>query len=336
MAESFRSGWVVVPQVQAMRETVYGLHTHYVHAGEGEPVVLIHGGGPGASGASGWANTIPALAEHFHVYAIDLIGNGETDRPLIEYSFQTLVNHVAGFVDALNLKQVRVVGNSQGAYVAIKYALDRPAWVKQAGLISTGTLAKACGLSDQGKASPLPRFDGSRESMRSFLSVIVNDPAKITDQLLDARFAIASQPGHREMHGSLEAFRKVLANDPSERQVYEVRERLGKLAVPWCMIWGGADRSAAPGSAGSRNARAVPPRALPRGGGLGPSGAERQAAGVQPAAAGVLRRRGAADCGGLGFCRRSRGPPAASPNEVRSRLWPAVPLDPSSSRPVCP
>ena len=99
-------------------------------------------------------------------------------------------------------------------------------------------------MSDQGKASPLPRFDGTRESIRNFISVIVNDPAKITDELLDARFAIASMPGHREMHESLEAFRKVLASDPSQRQVYEVRDRLAKLAVPWNMIWGGADRSA--------------------------------------------------------------------------------------------
>src|SRR5438552_15143274 len=109
MAANFKSGWVVVPQVDAMRETVYGLRTHYVCAGEGEPVILIHGGGPGASGATGWANTIPALAKHFRVYAIDLIGNGDSDKPLIEYSLQTLVEHVAGFIDALNLNGVRIM-----------------------------------------------------------------------------------------------------------------------------------------------------------------------------------------------------------------------------------
>src|ERR671933_1628607 len=119
-SQVWQDGWVVVPQVAAMRETVYGIKTHYVHAGEGEPVVLVHGGGPGAGGASGWGNTIPALAKQFHVSAIDLIGAGHTDKPLIEYSFQTLVEHVAGFVDALNLDRVRVVGNSQGAYVGIK------------------------------------------------------------------------------------------------------------------------------------------------------------------------------------------------------------------------
>jgi pimeloyl-ACP methyl ester carboxylesterase len=244
MAHAWQDGWVVMPQVAAMRETVYGVKTHYVHAGNGEPVVLIHGGGPGAGGDSGWSNMIPALSPYYHVYAIDLIGAGLTDKPAIEYSFQTLVNHVAGFVDALNLNNIRIAGNSQGAYVAIKYTLDHPGRVKQAALISTGTLATACGLSDEGKAGPLPRFDGSKESLRKFIEVIVNDPARITDALIDARFAVASLPGHREMHQSLGRYRQVMAEDSSQRQVYDVRARLPLLNVPWCMIWGGADRSA--------------------------------------------------------------------------------------------
>jgi pimeloyl-ACP methyl ester carboxylesterase len=222
------------------------VRTHYVQAGAGEPLIMIHGGGPGASGASGWANTIPALAPHFHVYAIDLIGAGESDKPLIEYSFQTLVEHVAGFVDALNLSDVRIMGNSQGAYVAMKYALDHPGRVKEVALISTATLANAVGLDDGGKATPLPRFDGTKESLRKFIEVIVNDPARITDQLIDARFAVASQPGHREMMESLGRYRRLCAEDPSYRQVFDVKERLAQLTLPWCMIWGGADRSAPP------------------------------------------------------------------------------------------
>jgi pimeloyl-ACP methyl ester carboxylesterase len=242
--QPFDEGWVVVPQVRALRETVYGMKTHYVVAGEGEPLVLVHGAGPGASGASGWANTIPALAKHFRVYAIDLIGFGYTDKPLVEYAFQTYVEHVAGFVDALNLGTVRIVGNSQGAYVAMKYTLDNPGRVQKIALISTGTLAKALGISDGGKAAALPRFDGSKETLRAFIEIIVNDPAKITDELIESRFAAASQPGHIEMFQSIERYRKLMAQDSSFRQVYDVRARLPELKIPWCVIWGGADRSA--------------------------------------------------------------------------------------------
>ncbi|NMH97348.1 alpha/beta fold hydrolase [Pseudonocardia acidicola] len=227
-----------------MRETVYGIRTRYVEAGEGEPVVLVHGGGPGASGASGWARILPLLARHFHVLAIDLIGSGHTDKPLVDYSFQTLVDHVAGFVDALGLTQVRLVGNSQGAYVAMRYALDHPARVNQVGTIATATLATAVGLRDDGRAVPLPAFDGTRASLVAFMQAIVNDRAKLTDELIDARFRSASLPGHREMLDSLWNYRKLVTEDPDQQQVFEVRERLTKLTVPWCVIWGADDRTA--------------------------------------------------------------------------------------------
>lgn len=242
---AWQDGWVVVPQVRGMDRTVYGVKTHYVVAGEGEPIVFVHGGGPGAGGAAGWAlNTMPALMDRFRCYAVDLIGYGHTDKPLMRYSFQALVEHLAGFIDALGLDKVHLVGNSQGSYVAMRYTLDNPERVRSAALISTGTLAGAMGLRAGGQGANLPRFDGSRESLKAFLEVIVNDPAQLTEELVEARFAAASEPGHLEMHQSLEAYRTSLRDNPNQRQLYEVRERVPKLTVPWCMIWGGADRSA--------------------------------------------------------------------------------------------
>jgi pimeloyl-ACP methyl ester carboxylesterase len=240
----WHEGTVVVPTVAALNRTVYGVRTRYVRAGEGEPLVLVHGGGPGASGASGWGKTIPALCDRFAVYAVDLIGFGRTDKPDIEYSFQTLVNHLAGFIDVLGLDGVRLVGNSQGAYVAMKYALDFPSRVARAAAISTGTLADAVGINHDGKASALPRFDGTRGSLRRFLEVIVNDPSQLTDELIDARYEVASLPGHAEMLRSLGRYRQLMLEDPGHRQVYDVAARLPLLTVPWCLIWGGEDRSA--------------------------------------------------------------------------------------------
>jgi pimeloyl-ACP methyl ester carboxylesterase len=241
---NFESGWTVVPQVRSLYETAYGVRTHYVTAGEGEPLIMIHGGGPGASGATGWANNIPALAKHFKVYAIDLIGNGDTDIPQMEYSLQTLVEHVAGFVDSLRLSNIRIMGNSQGAYVAVKYVLDNPGRVKSAALISTGNLASACGIERKTRSVDLPRFDGTKESLQKFLSIIVNDPSKITEQLLEARFKIASRPGHKEMLQSIQRFRKLSLENPSVHQMWFVRDRMQELKIPYCFIWGEQDRSA--------------------------------------------------------------------------------------------
>ena len=244
MGGKFQSGWAIVNEVRAMKETVYGVKAHYVHAGEGEPIVLVHGAGPGANGEAAWSNTIPVLAERFHVYAIDCIGYGLSDKPAIDYSFQTSTNFVAGFVDALNLQHVRMMGNSQGAYIAMKYVLDNPSRVKSAALISTGTLATAMGIESRGRATPLPRFTGTKETLRAFLEVIVNDPTKLTDELVNSRYELAMLPGAQEMRESMSRYQKLVQEDPNERQVFDVQDRLPKLTIPWCMIWGGDDRSA--------------------------------------------------------------------------------------------
>jgi pimeloyl-ACP methyl ester carboxylesterase len=239
--QPFQEGWVTIPVVRAMRETVYGVKTHYVHAGDGEPIVLLHGGGAGGSGEHGWYNAIPVLAQHFHVYALDQLGYGYTDKPLIEYSFQAMVDHVAGFIDALNLGQVRLVGNSQGAYIAMKYACDFPERVKQIVTISTATLATAMGI--KVVTSP-PRYEGTKESIREFLLAILNDPAKVTDELVERRYQLTRLPGANEAKMSIQRYRALLEEDPHQREVFNVRHRVPELRIPWCVIWGADDRTA--------------------------------------------------------------------------------------------
>ena len=200
--------------------------------------------GPGLRVRAGEPILIPALSQRYGVFALDLMGAGFSDKPRIEYSFQMQVNHVAGFIDTFGLGPVRVVGNSQGAYVAIKYVMDHPARAEAAVLISIGRLSKAMGLSDDGKAAPLPRFDGSKESLRKFMQLIVNDPSKLTEELIDHRFTAASMPGHKEMMESLDAYRQLMREDSNQRQMYDVKARLPMLTIPWSMIWGEADRTA--------------------------------------------------------------------------------------------
>ncbi|CDO38651.1 alpha/beta fold hydrolase [Novosphingobium sp. KN65.2] len=240
---------VVVPVVRALRETVYGVKTHYVAAGEGEPVLLIHGGGPGAAGSTSWENLMQALAPHFRVYAIDLMGFGASDKPIVDYSLQTFVEHVAGFVDALGLNNIRIMGNSQGAFVAIKYVVDNPGRVKSAAMISTGNVATACGLEtgEQTKKRTdkfTKYFDGSKESIRTFMGMIVNDPSRITDELIEIRHQVASQPGHMHMMNSLMEWRKLCAQDSTFLQQRLLRQQLINLNIPTAILWGEDDRTA--------------------------------------------------------------------------------------------
>lgn len=94
---------------------VAGIATNFHEAGSGDPVLLLHGSGPGVSAWANWQHTIPVLAERHRVLAPDLVGFGYTERPTdIRYSAQTWIDHVWGFLDAMKIERTSIVGNSLG------------------------------------------------------------------------------------------------------------------------------------------------------------------------------------------------------------------------------
>jgi pimeloyl-ACP methyl ester carboxylesterase len=102
-----------------------GVKTNYLDSGEGAPVVLIHGSGPGVTAYANWRLVIPDLARHFRVLAPDMAGFGYSDKPG-NYTMAVWVNQIISFLDALNLKQASLVGNSFGGALALRMAIDQP------------------------------------------------------------------------------------------------------------------------------------------------------------------------------------------------------------------
>lgn len=230
---------------------VNGIRTHFVEAGQGEPLIMVHGAGPGAFGWAGWRQTIPALAKHYHCYAIDTLGFGLTDKPSnIIYSDQASVDHLAGFIDALCLDQVNLLGNSRGAYMTAKYTCDHPDRVKRLLMISSGSIAMAMGIERQEKQKEglkqLQGYDGTPEAMRKFMQKIVHDHSKITDELIAVRVKMAALPGHDFVQKSQKIYRDSLATNPNERQRFELTHRLPQLTIPMHMVWGAKDSFAPP------------------------------------------------------------------------------------------
>src|SRR5436853_3237821 len=150
------------------------VRTHYTEAGTNGPaVILLHGGGAGSSGEAGFGRMMPLLADRFQVYAPDGVGGfGETDiaAPVPE-GMQSRVDQLEDFVDALCLDEICLSGNSQGAWVAARYALEHPNRIKKLLLISSATIANAMGISgpETEGMRALRSYDGSRESMRRVL-----------------------------------------------------------------------------------------------------------------------------------------------------------------------
>ena len=116
---------------QSLFVNANGVKTRFIVAGQGRPVVLVHGGGTGSSGEYGWWRNIPVLAQHFQVFALDRIGFGLTDTPEDELGDPVFARRLAAFMDAVCLKEVYMMGDSMGAYGVARYALDFPDGVRR-------------------------------------------------------------------------------------------------------------------------------------------------------------------------------------------------------------
>jgi pimeloyl-ACP methyl ester carboxylesterase len=108
--------------------TVFGARIHYVEAGGGAPLILIHGL---ADDAGIWDAVIPVLSAGFRVIALDQIGFGRSDKPLLNYRSSTFVDFLDGFLAELKIERVSLIGNSLGGWVAAAYALAHPERVER-------------------------------------------------------------------------------------------------------------------------------------------------------------------------------------------------------------
>lgn len=106
-----------------------GLKTHYLEAGKGEPIVLVHGGGAGADAVGNWTATIAELSKRHRVFAVDMVGFGQTEVPHdaeYVYSQDNRDAHLVDFVSRLDVGPVHLVGNSMGGLTALGAAVQRP------------------------------------------------------------------------------------------------------------------------------------------------------------------------------------------------------------------
>lgn len=130
-----------------------GLHQHYVTAGAGEPVLLLHGF-PETWYA--WRKIIPALAAHYFVVAPDLRGCGDTDRPSDGYDKQTVAADVHRLVEHLGLGPVNLVSHDVGMMVGYAYAATYPAQVRR--LVLMEAALPGLGLEELYDADKYPRM----------------------------------------------------------------------------------------------------------------------------------------------------------------------------------
>jgi len=231
---------------------VNGIKTHYTESASNGPVILgMHGGGHGSSGEAGLGRLFELLGDRYRVIGLDSVGAyGQTDPFPLRYGLQSRVDHAAAFADTLCLDHFSIMGNSQGAWAAARYAITHPDRVDNVVLLSSLTIGAALGI-------PLPQtegmkllqsYDGTRDAMMRLMKGLCARPEAITDELVDLRQAAATRPGAMEAFGASDKSIAAVRSSPVLFADFDMRVTLPALSklIPTVFIWGESDIFAPP------------------------------------------------------------------------------------------
>ncbi len=120
---------------------VNGVKARYYEAGQGETMVMVHGGfTAGSSTANVFSRNIPGLAKHFHIYAVDRLASGMSGNPTSDkqYSYQGDVDFVYSFIQTLKLGKVHLVGHSAGGAIVLYLAIEHPDIARTLTILAVG------------------------------------------------------------------------------------------------------------------------------------------------------------------------------------------------------
>jgi 4,5:9,10-diseco-3-hydroxy-5,9,17-trioxoandrosta-1(10),2-diene-4-oate hydrolase len=137
---------------------IKGINIHYKVAGEGSPIILLHGG---SNDSSDWQHNVSSLAESYRVYAPDLIGYGLSDKPDVKYSIDYYIDFLDNFMQEMEIEKASLIGHSLGGGIALGYILRFPQKVEKIVLVDS------FGLSDG--YNFLCKFVGTLFMIRDFV-----------------------------------------------------------------------------------------------------------------------------------------------------------------------
>ncbi|MGH9040789.1 MAG: 4,5:9,10-diseco-3-hydroxy-5,9,17-trioxoandrosta-1(10),2-diene-4-oate hydrolase [Acidimicrobiia bacterium] len=230
------------------------LKLHYHEAGPGPgvspetaatPLVLLHGGGPGASAWSNWKQNIGPLAEHFRVLAVDQPGYGRSDKPIVRGGlWEFYARAVRDLLDSLGVESAHFIGNSLGGGTTLKLALDHP---ERAGRLilmgpAGGTLPITSSWPSEGLKT-LMRFYAppgpSRERMQDLIDVMMFDSSKVHPGVLEERYLAAVEP---EAMAMAQAVFKAVQSGKAVMVAEELWRDVHRIGQRTLLTWGRDDR----------------------------------------------------------------------------------------------
>jgi 2-hydroxy-6-oxonona-2,4-dienedioate hydrolase len=237
----YRSLWTWLREVEFCQRwvDVDGVSTRIAEAGSsGSPaVVLLHGTG---GHWEVYAPTIGPLSEHFHCIAVDMVGNGFSDRPDYDYEISVYVRHIAGLLDALGIQQASFIGMSLGAWVAARFALDHPGRTEKVILQSpAGLIATASNMARIRAERTAAVENPTWESIKAMFDHLIADEENRIPDIIALRQAIYRMPATRDAIDHV-----LILQDPEARERNLLtEEQWSAIQAPTLVVASGKDHS---------------------------------------------------------------------------------------------
>ena len=215
-----------------------GVRTRVLEAGDGPPLVLLHGTG---GHAETYCRNLLPLSGHYRVLAVDMVGHGFSDCPEIGYSLDDFAGHVGDLLDVLGIERAHISGESLGAAVAAWFAITRPERVDRL-VLNTAVLKQPteeglAELEEFGRRTAEVMASGfNRDAVRKRMQWLVADAERMTEELVSCRHRIYSRPGMLETIGRVMMSVGGMFRGKSGQQYLEPGT-MGRIGCPTLVLW---------------------------------------------------------------------------------------------------
>ncbi|WP_236548170.1 alpha/beta fold hydrolase [Photorhabdus hindustanensis] len=236
-----RSLWSAIAsgEIHLHHLDVKGIKTRVLEAGNGPILIFLHGI---AGHLEAYMRNILPHAAHFRVLAIDMLGHGFTDKPVRSYEIIDYVEHLRDLIETLNLKKIHLSGESLGGWVAARFAAKYPQYIHRLVLNTAGGMIADPNVMERLRTLSLNAVKNpDREATRKRLEFLMEDPAMVAEDLVEARFAIYRQPG------MLSAMENIMCLQDMETRLRNLltEDELAKIQAETLVLWTTHDPTAA-------------------------------------------------------------------------------------------
>lgn len=204
--------------------------------GDGFPLVLLHGSGPGASARANWQGVWDQLASRYQVVAPDLLGFGDTESKVpVRCDLNLWVRQVVSVVTELGIQKAQWIGNSMGGAVALGVANRHPELVER--MVLMGSVGVEFPLTE-GLAKVWGYRAESRDALAEVMRYFVTDPSRIPVEVVDERYRLTKEPEQVARYAAM--FPEPLAQHIAALTTPE--DQIAAISAPVCLIHGREDQ----------------------------------------------------------------------------------------------